>query len=51
MDDFVKGSTISKLKGADTFKVWRIQILSVLDAKGLSRYVDGSLKSVRTLGS
>ena len=37
----IRGNTIPKLKGAENYKVWRIQIDTVIKAKKLQRYIDG----------
>ena len=37
----IRGNTIPKLKGAENYKVWRIQIDIVIKAKKLQRYIDG----------
>ena len=37
----IRGNTIPKLKGAENYKVWRIQISTVIKAKKLQKYIDG----------
>ncbi|KAK0343848.1 hypothetical protein LTR91_022439 [Friedmanniomyces endolithicus] len=41
MADYVKANALGQLKGAENYKVWRIQIEPILKGAPLTRYYDG----------